>query len=294
MAEDRFPRRVVERSFRKFNDIVNDLTYAQFQTWGDTFSHLITHCRTDPVMQIVTAPLAANKRVNAEKWYNEARESVGGMVGSGSYSLPYDDEDRTALLYQFFLMLENGKVDLISFCVDMYGTTRFQDAVQTFNAELVQKFTREVSYRLNEIIADIGEEQSVPREAMVVFHHHDYSTNVHGNIQGSNVATGGSSISESTATYSTAEDLAGALKALHPLVGEVAARDRIQVGAAVQVLIDAAHDKSIGAERVAEATRVIADKSPSMGQRLRELAGKVGISLVSSAIVQGIKSGLGL
>ena len=34
---------------------------AKFQTWGDVFAHLIAHCENDPVMQVVTDPLRANK-----------------------------------------------------------------------------------------------------------------------------------------------------------------------------------------------------------------------------------------
>ena len=41
---DNFTRREVERSFRKFHDIVDDLMAAKFQTWGDTFSQLVAHC----------------------------------------------------------------------------------------------------------------------------------------------------------------------------------------------------------------------------------------------------------
>jgi hypothetical protein len=98
VERERFSRREVERSFRKFNDIVNDLFNAKFQTWGNMFTHLMEHCEKDPVMQVVTGPLKSNKNVNAEKWYNDALSSVGGRVGSGRYELPYDDEDKTALL----------------------------------------------------------------------------------------------------------------------------------------------------------------------------------------------------
>jgi len=294
MKQGGFSRREIERSFRKFKDIVNDLFQAQFQTWGNVFTHLITHCEKDPVMQVVTGPLKANKNVDAERWYADARGSGGSMVGSGHYELPYDDEDRTALLYQFFLMLEDGKVNLNSFCIGMYGTTRYQESVETFNRELVEKFTREVSYRLDEIMEDIGDQQEVPREAMVVFHHHDYSLNVQGNIQGSNVAAGGSSISDSTGTYTNHEELAAALESLAPMLHEVAADQRASVERALQLLVQATHDPSISPEQVSEATRTISTNSPSMGERLKKIAGKIGLSLVSSSIFLGIKMALRL
>src|SRR5262245_5498891 len=106
LAPQTFSRRQVERSFRKFNDTVNDLFQAHFQTWGNVFTNLMKHCEQDPVMQVVTSPLKSNKNVNAENWYAEALGSVQGMIGTGQYTLPYNDDDKAALLYQFFLLLE--------------------------------------------------------------------------------------------------------------------------------------------------------------------------------------------
>jgi len=294
VSQEQFTRREVERSFRKFKDVVNDLFRARFQTWGNAFTHLITHCENDPVMQVVTGPLKVNKNVDAEKWYADALRSVGGMVGSGHYELPYDDEDQTALLYQLFLMLEDNKINFPSFCVGMYGTTRYQDSVDVFNRELVQKFTRELSYRLDEIMVDIGDQQEIPREAMVVFHHHDYSMNIHGNIQGSNIAASGSTISDSSATYTNHEELAAALQALAPIVQEVSESERAAVDKALQLLVQAAaHDSTISSEQVAEATKTLSTNSPTMAERLKGIAGKIGLSLVSSSIFLGIKTALG-
>jgi len=214
MTEQTFSRRQVERSFRKFNDLVNDLFNAQFQTWSGVFSNLIKHCEEDEVMMVVTAPLKSNQNVDAKEWLEEAMGSVTGMLGSGSFSLPYDDDDRTALLYQFFLIAEKDDFDLSKFCVVIYGTRKYQDMARVFNQELVSKFTREVSYRLEEITQDFGNEQEIPKEAMLVFHHHDHSMNIHGNIEGSNIASGQSSVSDSSATHATTSNPAEVLEAL--------------------------------------------------------------------------------
>lgn len=199
MEQKKFSYRQVSRSFRKFNDIVADLFSAQYQTWGDIFTHMITHCEQDEVMKIITEPLRANQNINGEKWLEEALSSNPG-VGSGRYELPYDDDDRTALLYQFFLVVEKTDFRLSDFSMTMYGATNYQDMVSAFNQELVSKFTREVSYRLDEIMQDFENQQEIPQEAMLVFHHHNNSMNIHGNIQSSNVASGQAKISSSSAT----------------------------------------------------------------------------------------------
>ena len=294
MQTDRFPRREVERSFRKFNDIVDDLFSARFQTWEDTFSRLIAHCESDTIMQVVTGPLTLNKSVEAQRWYETALGTVVGMIGTGRYPLPIDDEDRTALLYQFLLMVKNDQVDVINFCMGMYGTTQYQDCVDAFNQEIILKFTREVSYRLNEIIEDIGNQETVPRDAMVVFHHHDHSTNIHGGIQGSNVAIAGSTISEGSAAYTSAEGVGAAIESLTQIAGQAVDENSTVVSDALRLLASAARGDAVPPRQVEDAARKIASNSPNIAGRLLDVLGKAGVAVLSAAVVQAIKSGLGM
>jgi hypothetical protein len=289
-----FPRRDVERSFRKFNDIVSDLFNAKFQTWGDAFAHLMTHCEEDPVMRIVTEPLRLNKHVDAGKWLADASASVGSMVGSGRYELPYDDDDRTALLYQFCLKIANEHLDISRFCVHFYGLTNFQEMTDTLNRELIHKFTREVSYRLDEILQDIGTQTTVSREAMLVFHYHDQSTTINGNIQGSNVATSGASISDTSASFDSLPELATAFQSLTLLVRDLSDSQRTTAEQAIAALVDAATSGGRSTTDVASAATAVSNASPALARRLREIAGRIGTSLVASSIFQGIKMAVGL
>ena len=291
---DQFPRRDVERSFRKFNDIVSDLISASFQTWRNSFTHLIQHCEQDQVMRVITEPLRSNSAVDASKWYADAMATVGGMIGSGRYQLPYNDDDRTALLYQFFLNIQNKGLSVDEFCMAMYGTTRFQEMVDTFSRELVLKFTREVSYRLDEILQDVGDQQTVAREAMVVFHHHDHSTTIHGDIQGSNVAASGGSVSASNATFNSATELARALKSLSNLVNDIPASHRSAVQQAIDLLVAAASSSAHNVPEITDAAKTVSKASPALAERLKEIALGIGTSLVTSSIVQGIKMAIGL
>lgn len=101
-----FSRREVEKSFRKFNDLVQDLFSCQFQGWAGCFNNLVEHCEHDSVMQVVVEPLKNNTNVNAEDWYQKTLDSQSGMVGSGNYALPYDDDERTALIYQLSFLCQ--------------------------------------------------------------------------------------------------------------------------------------------------------------------------------------------
>lgn len=292
-SPDNFSRREVDRSFRKFRDIVNDLMSAKFQTWSDCFTRLITHCENDPVMQVVTEPLRTDPRVDADKWWNDAVASVRGMVGSGNYSLPADDDERTALLYQVFLKLETENIDISNFCMAVYGHSKYQDMVNSFNRELVHKFTREVSYRLDEIATDTAGQQQIAREAMVVFHHHDYSTNISGTVQGSNIATGNAQITNSTAQFNTPADVAAELRALKSLASEFTKANQATIQQSLEFLAAAAEAGDGDPEAVAEQAKTICEISPTITKRLKGLLSGITSSLAGSAIMEGLKLAFG-
>lgn len=111
------------------------------------------------------------------------------------------------------------------------------------------------------------------------------------NIQGSNVAIGGSSVAESAATYTSNEDLAAALKAIKPLVQEVAENQREAVEAALHVLVEAA-EKNIPVAQVAPAASTVANASPTLKSRLLDFAGRAASSAAGSAVVLAIKQAL--
>lgn len=212
----------------------------------------------------------------------------GGMVGSGKYTLPYDEGERTALLYQFFLMIEHGDVAFDAFCMNAYGKTNFQEMVWIFNEELVSKFAREVSYRLDEVLEDTADLESISSGAMLVFHHHDNSTVIHGDVSGSVVAAGGSTVINSKIEYHTSEDLQAALADLRPLVIGLTDRTKDVVEQALDSLIMLAASPTPSADEVSALTSSINGSAPRIGQRLKEIAMSMAGGLATSAIFEGI------
>lgn len=293
MNRETFQRREIERAFRKFGDLVQDIKNSTHNTWDDALARLLHHCQNDAVMQVITEPLLNNTRIDFEGWLAKATESVVGTTGSGRYQLPSDDEDCTALLYQFLLKANKNEVDVLSFCVGMYGSRDLNAAVDDFNREIVGKFVRELAYRLNEVGQDIGSAQEVSRKMMIVFQHHDHSTTIHGSVNAGIVATGDASVSDSTGTYNSNEDLSAALKALKPLIHEVVVSQRDAVQDAIETLVKSAEGNAITAEDVVKAARTIDSQSPTIAKRIKELLGKVALSIGSSTIVLCLKSVFG-
>lgn len=286
-----FPRRQVERSFQKFNDTVQDLFRAPFQAWDDTLARLMTHCEQDPVMKLVTDPLKSSQDFDAKEWFEEASNSAEGTIGTGTYKLPSDDEQRTALIYQVLLLVQNG-LSINDFCIEVFGVKKYQDMVSVFNQELVLKFTREVSYRLQEILQDIGDEAQVPESLLYVFNL-SHSVVVQGNVQGANIANSGSTVSGSTATFESAKEFADSLSLLADLLNTVKTELREEVSNAIEVLKASLLGSQISEDEVKQAAVVIASSSPQMKAKIKEFLGRLGTSLIGSTIFQAIKSAFG-
>ncbi|MBN2208813.1 MAG: hypothetical protein JW759_05930 [Candidatus Coatesbacteria bacterium] len=238
-------------------------------------------------MQVIVAPLKANTRINAREWYKNC------LAKRGEYELPYDD-DCTALLYQFFLMIMSKEVPIEQFASIAYLKSNLTDSYFAFNHELVFKFTREVSYRLDEILQDVGDQDEISGESMLVFHHHDSSTHFHGDIIASNVATSGGSISSSSVQYTSSDGVVKALRELIPLVNEVVADARETVKSSLDTLLTSAGDNAdVSVDQVRAAAEQLREHAPTIAQRLSTIASNIGTGLAASAIYQGLMAVFG-
>lgn len=292
-SKKKFAKKDVKKSFRKFHDLVNDLFSSKFQTWGDQFTHLLHHCETDEVMRVITEPLKNDPRVNADKWYSDALKSTSSMVGSGRYTLPLNDDEKTSLLYQFFLKIEEENIDITNFCVTVYGESNYQMIVDVFNRELVEKFSREVLYRLEDILSDSEGQKEISREAMIVFHHHDSSTNITGDIHGSNIATSGSEIKSSPIKYNSESEIIDELRSLTDEINSFSKRNQETLKESIDILISATEgDKN--KKDVKEAVKTISEISPTISSRIKKIAEGAGSSMIGSVIIEGIKLSFGI
>ena len=218
MTTAKFSRAEVRSSFRKFSDTCTDLIQSDWHTWDNYLNILIDHCENNPVMKTVTDPLRHNPNVDIDAWYTEFQDSVGGMVGSGSYSLPSNDEDRTALYYKFLRDVQDGKIQLVQFCLNAFGSTDYNDMIYRVNNEFVDKFYREVKYRLQDLETELGADTEIAEERLFVFetHYHqptyDQSTTVHGSISNSSFVAHSTNVSQSVLVTMTSEPVANLIE----------------------------------------------------------------------------------
>jgi hypothetical protein len=289
MGQQQYSKKQVERSFRKFNDIANDLSSAEVGAWSSLFTNLVQFCENDPVMREVTEPLRTNTNVNTQEWLESVSDAH--YDPKKRFHLPLADDERTALLYQFFLWIEETEYSIDHFCMSALGSDDSRGTAYVLNKELVEKFTREVRYRLAEISDDVAGQDSVGRESLLVFEHHDHSTNIYGDVHGSNIATGGSTISRSSAERTSDDDLVSALKALEPLLMQADESSKELVKRSLDILIQSQKDLSITKDQVADATKSIAGASPKIAERLKGIIGNIGTNVGTTVLTEGLKLG---
>ena len=143
-------------------------------------------------------------------------------------------------------------------------------------------------------MADTADQESISGESLLVFEHHDHSTHFHGNvhIQGSNVATGGSKISDASAAFKNNDDISAAFKALRPLLKEVSEPHKEAVAKALEVLIKGAEKNSITEVEAAQATRTIAEHAPSITNELKHVAASGALHVFGGMLFEWIKTAL--
>jgi len=228
-------------------------------------------------MKVVTEPLRTHPKVDLDKWYSDFLSTGRGMTGSNRYSLPPDDDERTALLYQFLIAIVEKKYDSNMFCVYAYGSRRFQEGVSRFNAEIVRKFTRQVADGLREVEAKLRDGEEVDLSALAIFHHHHNTVqNYHGavqNIEGGvhgGVAAQNSTVSGNVIIYNDKDTFAAAVRSLGDDLNDVLEEHREAVSEAFTLLIRAIEENTVPkTSQMAEAVEVIGERAPGIFKSLK-------------------------
>jgi len=235
-------------------------------------------------MNEVTGSLRSHPYVDLDKWYKNFSETCGGMIGFGRYILPTEDDQRTALLYQFLVAVVESKINFQNFCMHAYGKTNFQEMVHAMNSEIVGKFTRQVSYWLREIETDLGDRNEVDSSALMVFNYHGPVQNIRGGVYGGIVAAN-SNVSGNNLIFNDSNQLARAVKDLSANLDDVLGGHRESVSGAFALLVQAIETNMVpNPVEIATAIQTIQDGSPSGLQRLRGIFDNAAGSLLGEAL----------
>jgi len=277
-----FTGQQVKLAFQKFRDISIDLQGSRYQTWNDNLRHLIAHCENDQVMKAVTTSLSVHPDVNFALWYQTFLASCRSMMGTNRYYLPTNDDQKTALLYQFLVEIASGNINVFTFCLQAYAKKNGQEAIDAFNAEIVTKFVRSVSYRINALDNELGDERQVDPSALTFINYGTYQA-VQGGIHSSVVAAG-STVSGNTIAYNQ-ESFASAVKSLGTDLDDVLQSHHESLTEAFSFLVRAIETNTTPrTSQIATAVEAIGDGSPSKLKSLKTIVEGAAGNLIADAL----------
>lgn len=271
-------RNDVEKAFRKFTDLTDDLENAGHASWIECLKLLIHHCRTNPVMCVVTKPLRENRNVELDKWTQAAFKKR-------QYELPSNDDDRLALFYQIFEAIIDEKFNLLNFTFEVLGSAgSFDDAFYQLNEHFVRKFGRDVAYRLEEALDSIPDSDDVPPAAINVFEAGASNVQIEGGVFNSSIGNGATLYSQRIetlhlATAAMPTDIRAPLRdALHIVeTMQLSEADKADIIDDLSKLLEALREKSPNCSRIERYVNRIKEIAPPVAAVLSSIKDALAI-----------------
>lgn len=284
-----FTHNEVTASFRKFNDLADDVLRSDRSTWSDSVQQLFHHCQNDPVMVVVMESIVDYPLEEFTEWV--ARRWEAGIRAKHTVPFPADEIQLAAyqyLMLKSFIEAYNINLEVNDLLGRVYGRNREPDLgknVKFINTEIFSKFKRTISYRLQEIISAIADKPVVPREVLIMLQNN--GTYIGGNVtaEGSQVVIGGGIISGS---INTTNDLKNAFESLEKLLGDVPTSQQEDVKAAFVTIDAGLSGKPVSKSDAVKAIETLDSASDKVAPFCKDVLGKVGTGLTSNLIIQAL------
>lgn len=125
-----------------YDHFVENIMGAGYTTFEDHIGRFFGFVKDDPVISI----LANRVTVAAEfdDWYEKAKATRKGMVGSGTLDWPSSTDERLGLWLGLVGALADGKETIVEFCSHfLYSGSHFDDMVQGFSDQIFDPFSRD-------------------------------------------------------------------------------------------------------------------------------------------------------
>jgi hypothetical protein len=187
-----FKKREIERSFHMFQDYVSYVFRADYVTFPTFFDNLINFCENDIVMKVITSQLKEIE-ISYDNWYQKLKKYENGKP---EFRLPYDEVQRSSLLYKICIKIHNNEINVFNFCLDFDNSLHLNDTVNFFNANILTPLIDSIGYKIKDISETINEEYkestSIPFTIFNVYHDNSVT------IGDSNIFTGDAAIGRET------------------------------------------------------------------------------------------------
>lgn len=203
------------------------------------------------------------------------------------WNVPTDPSAEVVYVYSLLRACARGEEGFSYLSMSLHyhrGSSKYQDHVDAFNRSVVLPFINHIEQYLQGLMIDAG----IHDRDSISVNVSSGGMYVGGNAQGSILAAGSASVSESTATYTDTESLVEGIGKLHEYMDDVPEDKKQEAGEALDVLVASASGETVPKTVLAEKVEILGNNSSQMKEHLIALALNAGGGVASHLIIQAI------
>ncbi|MDX2007920.1 MAG: hypothetical protein SFU83_21985 [Meiothermus sp.] len=205
--------------------------------------------------------------------------------GGGRWNIPVAKDLEIGCTYVLLKWAVEEKREYTDLAWGYSHGSRFQDHVDGFNRSVVNPFVAHIVEYLHKLMIDSGLDES----GKTTVHVTQGSAYIAGSVNQSMLSLGSATISGSTIGISTKEQLKEVLLSLRDDLATIEPQKRDEVGKAIEILVGSAEGEQITKAELVQSIELIGKSSPSMRQKLEDVASNALGGLAGTAIIEAIK-----
>jgi hypothetical protein len=140
----------VKISQSKFKSILEEYDCAVIDVQGATYNNFDNLLRN--FIKMINENTFISNIINSnlpivhfDEWYEDAKKTVKGMVGSGTLEWPLVREQKLSMQKGLLELIASGKENVLNVCNKfMYAASRGDDCVAKFNEQIFNPFSRDL------------------------------------------------------------------------------------------------------------------------------------------------------
>jgi hypothetical protein len=271
----------LKRAFVEVGEAARTLLAADWETWGHAIIAFDTAVRDYDVRGLLADELPPNT-IDIEAWLAQRANESGAIPGKAPLTLPARREERTAFLLDLVAYLatadHGGRYNAMIQLVGLGGN--WDARVRLMADRLFRPLAADLLQRLATHI-----ESETPAPTPPVTMSGDGNIYAPGGVHGSIIAQKGATVTDSNASYQPQTDGARQILSWLSPLNDVPAERLHDVRAALVTLARAADNNAAKLSETIAAVEVAADASPSLHDRLKDLAWGVATDVTAQAAI---------
>jgi hypothetical protein len=138
----------LQHVFDELSDVLDDFERAGYQGAESIFQRFVGAVDREPLASLITSLVPP---VEFQSWYDAAKRTVGGMVGSGDLKWPLDRAERISMMREMFRAIERDQSFLfeIAHSFTYGGSGHYADDFHSFSQKIARPFLRDLGRLVN-------------------------------------------------------------------------------------------------------------------------------------------------